>query len=176
MTLVRRWDLVSAAALATALVACNDEGGTQHSGTGSTSTSPSTGPSASASGTATALSTAETAEDGCADPDADDDGFDAQQCGGDDCDDADATSFPGADEVCDLADNDCDGVIDWGRSVPSDFPSIAMALDGAEPGAHICVGPGTYEESISIGADIVVAAGPSDDSTTTSAPIEIDSS
>ena len=31
---------------------------------------------------------------------------------GDDCDDTDATSFPGASEVCDGADNNCDGDTD----------------------------------------------------------------
>ncbi len=30
----------------------------------------------------------------------------------DDCDDTDATSFPGGTEVCDEADNDCDGTVD----------------------------------------------------------------
>ncbi len=32
----------------------------------------------------------------------------------DDCDDLDATSHPGGTEVCDLADNNCDGVVDEG--------------------------------------------------------------
>lgn len=34
-------------------------------------------------------------------------------CGGD-CDDRDATFFPGADEICDLRDNDCNGKADEG--------------------------------------------------------------
>ena len=29
-----------------------------------------------------------------------------------DCNDADASIYPGADEICDLADNDCDGLVD----------------------------------------------------------------
>src|SRR5690606_25859673 len=42
----------------------------------------------------------------CADVDGDGP-FDAT-CGGDDCDDSDADRFPGAAEVCDLVDDDCD--------------------------------------------------------------------
>ncbi len=33
-----------------------------------------------------------------------------------DCDDGDATSYPGGSEVCDLADNDCNGTVDDGAS------------------------------------------------------------
>ncbi len=47
----------------------------------------------------------------CANADADGDGHDAIACGGDDCDDGDATVHPGADEGCDLIDTDCDGVL-----------------------------------------------------------------
>ncbi len=43
-------------------------------------------------------------------PDVDGDGHPDALCGGDDCDDADTTRFPGAAEVCDAAgvDEDCD--------------------------------------------------------------------
>ncbi len=43
-------------------------------------------------------------------PDADGDGHEAEDCGGDDCDDGDASRFPGAPETCDAADvdEDCD--------------------------------------------------------------------
>lgn len=43
------------------------------------------------------------------DPDADGDGFDSIAEGGEDCDDEDATVFPGAEEICDEIDQDCDG-------------------------------------------------------------------
>lgn len=45
-------------------------------------------------------------------PDADGDGHRASSCGGDDCDDADASRFPGAPEVCDGVDSNCDGAAD----------------------------------------------------------------
>jgi len=47
-------------------------------------------------------------------PDEDDDGFARAGCGGADCLDADRSSYPGAEERCDLLDNDCDGVTDEG--------------------------------------------------------------
>ena len=44
--------------------------------------------------------------------DADGDGFFSEASGGDDCNDGDSASNPAADEVCDGADNDCDGAVD----------------------------------------------------------------
>ncbi|MEZ4302371.1 MAG: MopE-related protein [Polyangiaceae bacterium] len=46
----------------------------------------------------------------CAPPDDDGDGVNQN----DDCDDNDATVYPGAPELCDFKDNDCDGVVDDG--------------------------------------------------------------
>jgi hypothetical protein len=45
-------------------------------------------------------------------PDGDGDGHDDRACGGDDCDDADRYKYPGAREVLDIRDNDCDGHAD----------------------------------------------------------------
>ncbi len=46
------------------------------------------------------------------DRDQDGDGYDSAELGGTDCDDLDAAVNPGAVEVCDGKDNDCDGVSD----------------------------------------------------------------
>jgi hypothetical protein len=44
--------------------------------------------------------------------DEDDDGYSSVACEGTDCDDTDLTVYPGAEEVCDGKDNDCNGKID----------------------------------------------------------------
>ncbi len=54
----------------------------------------------------------------------------------DDCDDTDATVFPGATEVCDAADNDCDGLLDEGllflASVDGDGDGYGDPADARE--------------------------------------------
>jgi alpha-tubulin suppressor-like RCC1 family protein len=55
--------------------------------------------------------------------DADGDGHLPPVCGGDDCDDSDPTTYPGAYDVCDGADNDCDGIAD------RDSPALSCASD-----------------------------------------------
>lgn len=47
--------------------------------------------------------------DYCSCNDVDGDGHTDVNCGGDDCDDSLATVYPGAEEICDGHDNDCDG-------------------------------------------------------------------
>jgi len=59
--------------------------------------------------------------------DNDGDGF--SECDGD-CNDGDAASYPGADEVCDGLDNDCSGIVDEGFTVPGFVMGVELGTDG----------------------------------------------
>ncbi len=76
------------------------------------------------------------------DGDGDDDGWPGLADGGADCDDADASINPDADEVCDGVDQDCDGVVDDG---PSDgavwYPDEDADGWGALEGEPVCAQP-----------------------------------
>jgi hypothetical protein len=66
-----------------------------------------------------------------------------------DCDDADETVFPGADEpTCSPVDRDCDGVVD--ATVPTDVPTLAEAVAAAADGATICLEAGRFEGPIDV--------------------------
>ncbi len=49
--------------------------------------------------------------------DGDADGYDRAACGGQDCDDGDASINPGADEYCNQIDDNCNGAVDEGQPV-----------------------------------------------------------
>ena len=57
--------------------------------------------------------------------DVDGDGFSAMEAGGSDCEDANSLIFPGAEEVCDQRDNDCDNFVD---------ETCGSTIDPANPG------------------------------------------
>lgn len=75
--------------------------------------------------------------------DADGDGFDGPRAGfvagtpgscGDDCDDTSADAYPGALEICDGVDNDCNTIIDDGATwLPLDAEPIRLSNDGSTP-------------------------------------------
>ncbi len=74
--------------------------------------------------------------DPCAIADADGDGHDALECGGDDCDDADASRFAGAVEVCDAEghDEDCDPTTLGATDADGDGAISAACCNGATCG------------------------------------------
>jgi|GEM_PF-2506918 len=63
--------------------------------------------------------------------DADSDGYYAQTCGGDDCDDASATVHPNAEEICNDIDDDCNGTIDDGDVCKRDKGCGCSATNGS---------------------------------------------
>lgn len=72
----------------------------------------------------------------CSDSELDDDdkdGHEAASCGGDDCNDDDATVHPGLADSCDGKDNDCDGAVD---GTAANLACGALAPTGA---ASTCV-------------------------------------
>lgn len=57
-------------------------------------------------------------------------------CGGNDCDDENPDTYPGAGEICDGLDNDCDGGIDEGTVLASESAPIRLAPDSMYPTSH----------------------------------------
>ncbi len=98
--------------------------------------------------------------------DADEDGFSAQPsgCGLTDCGDANKLVHPGASEICDDLDNDCDGRVDEGclactpggtcYTGPSDTLGIGQCLSGGYDNlCQQCVGETTPQNEICDGID-----------------------
>jgi len=103
--------------------------------------------------------------------DVDNDGYCDGNLPGDDCDDANAAIHPGAPEICDGIDNDCDGLADDGLS-PATFPGNVLfttqaqvnAFPGANPGCititgNLEIGASTDINDLSPLTNIVAVAG-----------------
>jgi large repetitive protein len=78
--------------------------------------------------------------------DSDGDGYDsASLCGGTDCDDADSAVNPGAVESCDLADNDCNGLVDDGLTTYTYYADVDGDTYGDVTDTEIdCAAPAGY--------------------------------
>jgi hypothetical protein len=74
--------------------------------------------------------TGESCINGACCADADSDGHYAESCGGDDCDDNAAATHPGAEEICNDIDDDCNGTIDDGDVCKRDKGCGCAATDG----------------------------------------------
>ena len=73
----------------------------------------------------------------------------AAACGGDDDDSAADTDSGGAEGAS----------VDDALRVPDDYDTIQAAVDAAEPGDLILVGPGTYEEAVNVETDELTIRG-----------------
>jgi len=94
------------------------------------------------------------------DCDADDDGYDVTS----DCDDADATVYPGATEYCDGVDNDCDGTVDEDDAADASTWYADTDSDGyGDPGSstQACSQPSGYVADDSDCDDGVTTVNPS---------------
>jgi hypothetical protein len=77
--------------------------------------------------------------------DKDGDGHAPIICGGDDCDDSDPTVYPGAPEICDGKDNDCNGKIDDGATCAN--PLFACQAGACSCRADALCGPDCVDKN-----------------------------
>ena len=77
----------------------------------------------------------------------------------DDCDDGEAAIHPGAEELCNEVDDDCDGAVDFDGWVPGAFASLEDAVAGAADGAHLCVDGTLGSSNLELGGKALTLQG-----------------
>ncbi len=115
--------------------------GTSSTGTSSTGTSSTGGTAGSSTTGGTSGSTGSTG--GTTLTDADGDGFHAEE---DDCDDGDAAVNPDAAEVCNGADDNCDGAVDEGVTIQAWADVDRDGYGDDDAAAYVCEGVVGYAE------------------------------
>ncbi len=94
-------------------------------------------------------------------PDADEDGFNAASCGGPDCDDARASVHPGAPELCNGLDDDCDRMTDEeGAALCALRFATAACASGACAVVSCSAGRGDCDGVAANGCETELAANP----------------
>ena len=88
--------------------------------------------------------------------DGDGDGVSATE----DCDDSDPMVFPGADEACDGADNDCDGIIDEGVKVTQFVDNDGDGYGHTSSVEEVCPGTSGYADVVGDCDDLDPAVNP----------------
>jgi hypothetical protein len=96
--------------------------------------------------------------------DVDKDGFTVDKG---DCDDANASVYPGAkDPICDGIDNDCDGTTEVALIGTTVYDDLQDALDDAAEGDTVLVCPGTHEGGFKAGRSMTIESYSGDRTTT----------
>src|SRR3989344_18274 len=109
----------------------------------------------------------------CIVSDIDNDGVLSLSCGGNDCNDESSATYPGAKELCDNVDNNCDGVVDEGYDEDGDgVTSCNLDCNDKNPSSYpgnteICNGvddncDGTTDEGCNCGAGATRKCGTTD--------------
>jgi len=79
---------------------------------------------------------------------------------GDDCDDLDATTYPGATEVCDQRDNDCNGAVPASEAVVLYVDQDGDGYGNARISANVCVAPSGYVQDATDCNDLNASVSP----------------